>query len=79
MARCLFGAAVDYARVRLYQRRYLPFGLQPVNCAMTPNGHLYFHNSRCLTDFSSGSEQARHWFLHEMVSLWRFAHQKIGH
>lgn len=37
MAARLFGAAVDYARVRLYHRRYPPFGLQPVNCAMTPN------------------------------------------
>jgi hypothetical protein len=71
MAARLFGAAVDYARVRIYARRYLPFGLQPVNCAMTPNGHLYFHKSRCLADFSCGSEQARHWFLHEMVHVWQ--------
>lgn len=37
---------------------------------MTPNGHLYFHKSRCLADFSCGSEQARHWFMHEMVKSW---------
>jgi hypothetical protein len=71
MAACLFGAAVDYARVRIYNRRYLPFGLQPVNCAMTPNGHIYFHKSRCLLDFSCGSAQARHWFMHEMVHVWQ--------
>ena len=72
MAARLFGAAIDYARVRLYRRRYLPFGLQPVDCAMTPNGHLYFHKSRCLLDFSAGSEQARHWFMHEMAHVWQF-------
>lgn len=71
MAARLFGSAVDYARVRIYRRRYLPFGLQPVNCAMTPNGHLYFHQSRCLDDFSCASEQARHWFMHEMVHVWQ--------
>jgi hypothetical protein len=75
MASRLFGAAVDYARVRLYRRRYLPFGLQPVNCAMTPNGHLYFHASRCLDDFSSGGERACHWFMHEMVHVYSFAHR----
>jgi hypothetical protein len=71
MAARLFGAAVDYTRVRIYQRRYLPFGLQPRNCAMTPNGHLYFHKSRCLLDFSAGSEHARHWFMHEMTHVWQ--------
>lgn len=68
MAASLFGAAIDLARVRIYRRRYLPFGLQPPNCAMSPNGHLYFHKSRCLADFSTGSAQARHWFMHEMVN-----------
>lgn len=72
MAARLFGAAVDYACVRVYRRRYLPFGLQPRNCAMTPNGHLYFHKSRCLLDFSAGSEHARHWFMHEMAHVWQY-------
>jgi hypothetical protein len=71
MASRLFGDAIDYHRVRIYNRRYLPFGLQPVNCAMTPNGHIYFHKSRCLLDFSCGSAQARHWFMHEMVHVWQ--------
>jgi hypothetical protein len=38
---------------------------------MTPNGSLYFHKSCCLLDFSSGSESARHWFLHEMAHVWQ--------
>ena len=71
MAERLFGAAIDYPRVRIYNRRYLPFGLQPVNCAMTPNGHMFFHQSCCLVDFSAGSEHARHWFMHEMTHVWQ--------
>ncbi|MES2019324.1 MAG: Rhs element Vgr protein [Pseudomonadota bacterium] len=71
MARCLFGEAIDYDRVRIYRRRYLPFGLQPMHCAMAPNGHIYFHQSRCLPDFSGGSALARHWFMHEMVHVWQ--------
>ena len=71
MARRLFGDALDYGAVRIFNRRYLPFGLQPKNCAMTPNGAMYFHKSCCLLDFSAGSEDARHWFMHEMVHIWQ--------
>ncbi len=71
MASLLFGDAIDYARVHIYQRRYLPFGLQPRNCAMTPNGAMYFHKSCCLVDFSTGTPHARHWFMHEMVHVWQ--------
>ena len=69
MASLLFGDAIDYSRVRIYKRRYMPF--QPSNCAMTPNGSIYFHKSCCLLDFSTGSESARHWFLHEMSHVWQ--------
>ena len=71
MAAQLFGDAIDCRKVRIYNRRYLPFGLQPRNCAMTPNGAMYFHQSCCLIDFSQGSEHARHWFMHEMVHVWQ--------
>ena len=72
MASTLFGAAIDYAKVRIHNRRYLPFGLQPKNCAMAPNGRLYFHRSCFLDDFSTSSVHARHWFLHEMVHVWQY-------
>lgn len=71
MAQRLFGDAIDYPKVRIYNRRYLPFGLQPRNCAMTPNGAIYFHQSCCLLDFSKGSAAARHWFMHEIVHVWQ--------
>lgn len=71
MAASIFGGAIDYTRVRIYRRPYLPFGLQPSNCAMTPNGHMFFDKACCLVDFSAGSEGARHWFMHEMVHVWQ--------
>ena len=69
MASLLFHDAIDYRRVRIHARRYMPF--QPKNCAMTPNGAMYFHKSCCLVDFSTGSDHARHWFMHEMVHVWQ--------
>jgi hypothetical protein len=69
MASLLFHDAIDYPRVRIHARRYMPF--QPKNCAMTPNGAMYFHKSCCLVDFSAGGESACHWFMHEMVHVWQ--------
>ena len=69
MASLLFGDAIDYRRVRVYNRRYMPF--QPRNCCMTPNGSLYFHHSCFLPDYTRGDPGAIHWFMHEMVHVWQ--------
>lgn len=69
MASLLFRDAIDYSRVRIYNRRYMPF--QPRNCAMTPNGSIYFHRSCFLPDYARGDPPAIHWFLHEMVHVWQ--------
>ena len=71
MATLLFGDAIDYDRVRVHNRPYLPFGLQPKNCAMTPNGSIYFHHSCFLPDYAAGDPPAQHWFMHEMVHVWQ--------
>jgi hypothetical protein len=70
MASQLFGDAIDYARVRVHNRCYLPL-LQPKNCAMTPNGSIYFHPSCFLPDYAAGDPPAKHWFMHEMVHVWQ--------
>ena len=69
MASLLFRDAIDYRRVRIHGRRYMPF--QPHNCAMAPNGHLYFHASRFLDDYAQSSVTNRHWFMHEMTHVWQ--------
>ncbi|MGJ7913896.1 Rhs element Vgr protein [Massilia sp. LXY-6] len=70
MASLLFGGAIDYTRVRVHDRRYLPL-VQPKNCAMTPNGSMYFHRSCFLPDYSLGKPTVIHWFMHEMVHVWQ--------
>ena len=69
MASLLFRDAVDYGRVRIHSRRYMPF--QPKNCAMTPNGSMYFHASCFLDDYSQANITGQHWFMHEMVHVWQ--------
>ena len=70
MASRLLGDAIDYARVRVHNRRYLPL-VQPKNCAMTPNGSIYFHHSCYLPDYTAGDPPTIHWFMHEMVHVWQ--------
>ena len=69
MASLLFRDAIDYSRVRIHGRRYLPF--QPKNCCMTPNGSMYFHRSCFLPDYTRGDPPAVHWFIHELVHVWQ--------
>jgi hypothetical protein len=69
MATLLFGDAIDYERVRIHARRYMP--LQPKNCCMTPNGSMYFHQSCFLPDYTRGDPPVVHWFMHEMVHVWQ--------
>ncbi|RZA32987.1 MAG: Rhs element Vgr protein [Lysobacteraceae bacterium] len=69
MASLLFRDAIDYSRVRIHGRRYMPF--QPKNCCMTPNGSMYFHRSCFLPDYTRGDPTAIHWFMHEMAHVWQ--------
>jgi hypothetical protein len=69
MASLLFGSSIDYRRVRIHARRYMPF--QPKNCCMTPNGSMYFHHSCFLPDYTRGNPSAVHWFIHEMAHVWQ--------
>ena len=69
MASLLFRDAIDYRRVRIHGRRYMPF--QPKNCCMTPNGSMYFHASCFLDDYAQASVIGQHWFMHEMVHVWQ--------
>lgn len=69
MAALVFGASVNYERVLIHARRYMP--LQPKNCCMTPDGSMYFHRSCFLPDYTRGDPPVLHWFVHEMVHVWQ--------
>jgi hypothetical protein len=72
MARKLFRDSLDYARVKVHNHEFLPFGLQPDDTAMTPNGEMYFNQRRFCEDFSAQPDHLRHWFIHEMVHVWQY-------
>ncbi|MBS0447262.1 MAG: Rhs element Vgr protein [Proteobacteria bacterium] len=72
MARQLFGTAVDYGVVKVHNEKYLWFGMQPDDTAITPNGELYFSPKRFREDFSTGSYSDSLWFMHEMVHVWQY-------
>ena len=77
LARSIFGAAIDYARVRLVNRKWWPF--QPRNAAMAPTGNIHFHPRGDLwsVDFASEPLNLQGLFIHEMTHVWQT--QTRGH
>ena len=41
LARSVFGDAIDYSKVTIRRRKFVPF--QPRRITMAPRGHLHFH------------------------------------
>jgi hypothetical protein len=73
MAKLLFKQSVDYGKVKIFNREYLWFGLQPNDTAMTPDGNMYFNPSRFQEDFSAAEDFGTQlWFMHEMVHVWQY-------
>ena len=42
------------------------------NYAMSPNGHIYFHQQNYCQDFSKCSLRLQSWFMHEMTHVWQY-------
>ncbi|EJB8470399.1 type IV secretion protein Rhs [Citrobacter freundii] len=71
LARTLFGGSIIYSKVWVHRESYLPFNLQPVDIAMTPNGELWFREGTYSPDFSLDILEKKHRFMHEMVHAWQ--------
>jgi hypothetical protein len=71
LARQLFGAAIDYARVRVHDRAWWP--LQPRRVTMAPDGDLWFHPQGGLfcADFCDQPLPLQAHFIHEMTHVWQ--------
>ncbi len=69
MARQVFKSAIQYDRVKVHKRRFLPGS---GDNAMTPFGELYFPPAECRDDFSQASDHTKVWFIHEMVHVWQY-------
>jgi hypothetical protein len=76
LARSIFGAAIDYSRVRLFKGKWWPF--HPRNAAMAPMGDIYFHPEGGVwsDDFSKEPLRRQGFFIHEMTHVWQT--QKAG-
>jgi len=71
LARSVFGEAIDYSKVRLFNGKWWP--LQPRNAAMAPNGNIYFHPAAggWSDDFAREPLSRQGFFIHEMTHVWQ--------
>lgn len=71
LARSMFGAAIDYSRVRMVRRKWWWF--QPKGIVMAPTGNIHFHpdDPRWSEDFSLEPLSAQGLFIHEMTHVWQ--------
>lgn len=72
LAQEVFGKAIEYDRIKIFRRKYLPF--QRYDITMAPNGHLYFApNAPGYTkDFSKADFLGKHHFLHELTHVFQY-------
>lgn len=52
LAKTLYGYSIRYHLVWVHRESYLPFNLQPVDVAMSPNGEMWFREDTYSPDFS---------------------------
>jgi hypothetical protein len=71
LAQSVFGDAIDYAPVRLHNRKWAFF--QPRQTVMSPDGHIWFHpkGDGFCDDFCARNLDAQGLFLHEMTHVWQ--------
>jgi|TARA_R110001592_G_scaffold226008_1_gene482058 hypothetical protein len=67
----IFGQAIDYDRVTVFNRKWWLF--QNPRVTMAPDGNLWFHPKSNLfcDDFCGSSQNIQALFIHEMVHVWQ--------
>ena len=70
--RRLFGAAIDYDRVRVHAGSYFWFDLQRRHTAVAPDGAIWFTPEDYRDDFSREHAWRLLWFMHEMAHVWQY-------
>ena len=71
MARSIFGEAIDYSKVRLFEGKWWPF--HPPGAAMAPTGDIWFHpkGGGWSDDFSEEPLSQQAFFMHELTHVWQ--------
>lgn len=74
LARSVYGDTIDYASVRVCNRKWAFF--QPRDVVMAPRGSIHFHPGGTLyrDDFADAPVDAQGLFIHEMCHVWQ--HQR---
>ncbi|POT55273.1 type IV secretion protein Rhs [Citrobacter amalonaticus] len=72
LACTLYGNSIIYSKVWVHRESYLPFNMQPISIAMTPNGEMWYREGTYSNDFSLESNiEKKHRFMHEMMHVWQ--------
>jgi hypothetical protein len=71
LAESVFGAAIDYDRVRIHNAKWIFF--QPRGTVMSPDGAIWFHPKGTLfrDDFCACHADEQGLFIHEMTHVWQ--------
>jgi len=70
-SRMVFGEAIEYSRVKIYNKKWLP--MQRDDVVMPPNGNIYYPIDLFKEDFSVVGlrDSDLHIFIHEMTHVWQ--------
>lgn len=71
LCKTLYGYGIQYHRVWVHRQSYLPFNIQPIDIAMSPNGEMWFREETYSPDFSLDTLPKKHLFMHEMAHVWQ--------
>jgi hypothetical protein len=72
LAKTVFGDSIDYARVRLHNKRILPPGIQKRHQAVAKGSDISFPRDAYAPDFSAETNpQKQSVFIHELVHVWQ--------
>ncbi|MFJ3455696.1 type IV secretion protein Rhs [Scandinavium goeteborgense] len=71
LAKTLYGNSIEYFRVWVHRESYLPFNLQPITVAMSPDGEMWFREETYSPDFCLDELPKKHRFMHEMMHVWQ--------
>ena len=65
----IFGHALNYTHIKIYCG--IPF-FPWLNCAISPNGHIYFPKQSCPIDFTQAPSYYLVWLIHELTHVWQW-------
>ena len=79
LAKTVFGGSIDYAAVRLHDRRVLPPGIQHKHQAVAKGNDISFPRTAYSDDFSTETNASKQSvFIHELVHVWQHQNNVVS-